>query len=205
MLPACVLAVVAGYADAVVFLRLGLFAGLMTGNTVLMGIALFSGLPWRALGHLLVILSFFVGVMGSRVARRLGLRPAVPLVYTVLMLVVAGFAADSWAGPLLASGMGAQNAAMNRFGGINLNTVYLTGNMQHLSENFVAFVWHGNEAPPAVAALAIPAAVWVCYGSGALCGAAGHAYLSWPLLVPAALLAVSLLVRVFSVPAKAAG
>jgi hypothetical protein len=35
MLPACLLALVAGYADTVGYLRYDAFAGLMTGNTIL--------------------------------------------------------------------------------------------------------------------------------------------------------------------------
>ena len=41
MLPAVLFALIAGYADAVGYLRFKAFAGMMTGNTVLMGLATF--------------------------------------------------------------------------------------------------------------------------------------------------------------------
>jgi uncharacterized membrane protein YoaK (UPF0700 family) len=49
---ASVLSIVAGYADTIGYLSFGAFAGLMTGNTVLLGIALFSHEPLHALQNL---------------------------------------------------------------------------------------------------------------------------------------------------------
>ncbi len=40
MLPASVLAIIAGYVDAVGYLHFDAFAGLMTGNTIFLGIEL---------------------------------------------------------------------------------------------------------------------------------------------------------------------
>ena len=59
---ATVLSVVAGYADAVGFMTFGAFAGAMTGNTVLLGIAVAGANFEDALRSAIVIASFLVGV-----------------------------------------------------------------------------------------------------------------------------------------------
>ena len=56
----CVLAIVAGYADAVGFLTFGAFAGAMTGNTVLLGIAL-AGADFGAAAQSVLIIAAFLG------------------------------------------------------------------------------------------------------------------------------------------------
>ena len=67
---ACLLAVVAGYADAVGFLVFNAFAGAMTGNTVLLGIALASQQFAAAAQSAGIIAAFVVGVAASALLRR---------------------------------------------------------------------------------------------------------------------------------------
>ena len=67
---ACLLAMVAGYADAVGFLTFNAFAGAMTGNTVLLGIALASRKFADAFQSAGIIVAFLVGVAASVVLRR---------------------------------------------------------------------------------------------------------------------------------------
>jgi uncharacterized membrane protein YoaK (UPF0700 family) len=59
---ACVLSVVAGYADTLGYLTFDAFAGLMTGNTVLLGIALAHGQPLQAARNAAIIVVFLSGV-----------------------------------------------------------------------------------------------------------------------------------------------
>ena len=63
MLPACLLAIVAGYADTVGYLRYDAFAGLMTGNTILLGIDVANGRAPSAAFHGGIIAVFLAGVI----------------------------------------------------------------------------------------------------------------------------------------------
>ena len=186
---ACVLAVIAGYADTIGFLRFDAFAGLMTGNTILLGIGLASAHLLRAAFYGTIIAAFLGGVLLSRALLQLGAAPWVALTLTAVLHVVCSFVDRSWAAPLLALAMGMQNAAATRFGGVSLNTVFITGNLQKLGEGLVAWLWT-RRAPSTVASdgVAIFALVWLSYALGAVLGALGHAFLAYPLLVPAAVL-----------------
>jgi len=184
-----VLAVIAGYADTIGFLRFDAFAGLMTGNTILLGIGLASAHLLRAAFYGTIIAAFLGGVLLSRALLQLGAAPWVALTLTAVLHVVCSFVDRSWAAPLLALAMGMQNAAATRFGGVSLNTVFITGNLQKLGEGLVAWLWT-RRAPSTVASdgVAIFALVWLSYALGAVLGALGHAFLAYPLLVPAAVL-----------------
>ena len=194
MLRACILAIIAGYADTVGLLRFDAFAGLMTGNTVLLGIALAEGNGLRALHYSAIILVFFVGVLTSRLLLRSHYPPALCLTLAAASLVVCTFYGMAQA-LILAFAMGTQNAAATRFGRATLNTVFITGNLQKFGEGLIGLLWPGQgrhaEAPPAV--VAIYGLAWLFYAVGALFGALGHRFLAWPLLVPAAVLPFVLL------------
>src|ERR1700688_40029 len=88
MLRACILAAVAGYADTVGYLRFNAFAGLMTGNTVLLGIALSSADPQRGLHYGAIILAFFVGVLVARTLLRFHCAPAAVLTISAATLAI---------------------------------------------------------------------------------------------------------------------
>ena len=66
---ACLLAAVGGYADAVGFLTFNAFAGAMTGNTVLLGIALATDMLADAAHSAGIIAAFLVGVAASAILR----------------------------------------------------------------------------------------------------------------------------------------
>ncbi len=51
MLQACLLAIIAGQADTVGFLRYDAFAGLMTGNTILLGLEIATAKMVGAMFH----------------------------------------------------------------------------------------------------------------------------------------------------------
>jgi uncharacterized membrane protein YoaK (UPF0700 family) len=204
MLPACILAVIAGYADTVGYLRFDAFAGLMTGNTVLLGIALASAAPWHGLHYGAIILAFFVGVLVSRTLLRFHFAPWVALTLSAAALVVCAFYEAPAGAVILAFAMGTQNAAATRFGSVTLNTVFITGNLQKFGEGIVGLLWPGQgrhaEAPPGD--VAIFGMVWVSYAVGAVLGAAAQALLARPLLAPAVILPFVLL-RWRSPPAPA--
>ncbi|MBV8649912.1 MAG: DUF1275 domain-containing protein [Alphaproteobacteria bacterium] len=205
MLRACILATVAGYVDTVGYLRFDAFGGLMTGNTVFLGIALSSGDYGLALHYGAIILAFFVGVLMARTLLRFHCQPAVVLTLSAALLVVCAFYDAPSGAIVLAFAMGAENAAATRFGRVTLNTVFITGNLQKLGEGIVGLIWPGQgrhaEAPPP-GDVAIFGLVWLSYAIGAALGAAGHAVMSRPLLLPAAVLPFVLLRR-RTVPAAA--
>jgi uncharacterized membrane protein YoaK (UPF0700 family) len=86
--------------------------------------------------------------------------------------------------------MGMQNSAANRFNGVALNTVFITGNLQKIGEGFVHWVWPLKGQPVKSDGVAIFALVWGGYAFGAVLGAIGNDFLAYPLFIPAALLPV---------------
>jgi uncharacterized membrane protein YoaK (UPF0700 family) len=186
---ACLLAVIAGYADAVGYLRYDAFAGLMTGNTILLGIEVATNKLGMAIFHASIIVVFLLGVIASRMQLRWGLQPWIALTIAAALLVVASFAEKLLAALLLAMAMGTQNSAVNRFNGVALNTVFITGNLQKLGEGLLAWAWpHQDHTASKSDGVAIFAYVWIAYAVGAALGAVGNTRLEYPLFIPAALL-----------------
>ncbi len=190
---AAVLSIVAGYADTLGFLSFGAFAGLMTGNTVLLGTALIGGAPLRALHTLAIIAAFLAGVGASARLRGMGWSLARLLVPEALALAAASFLPPAAAAPALAFGMGLQNAAATRFAGTTLNTVFLTGDLQKLTLAVVGRFGAGRP-PPAAAAprVGVLALVYAGYFAGVLLGATAHALAARPLLLAIPVLPLAL-------------
>src|SRR4051794_5436710 len=133
------LAIIAGYADTIGYLHLNAFAGLMTGNTILMGIELATAKYRQAAFHGAIIAMFLFGVIFGRIIVRAGLEVFRALLVTSGLLIVSSLSDKFWGALLLALGMGIQNSAANRFGGITLNHVFITGNLQKIGEEFGGF------------------------------------------------------------------
>jgi uncharacterized membrane protein YoaK (UPF0700 family) len=143
------LALVSGATDATGFLALGgAFTSVMTGNMVLVGVAIGSG-DASAIG---LILSAFGGyVVGAALGTRLAGAPdpddeawprqvsravAVELllfvVFAVSWWLLDGDPSTAWSVPLLAMcamALGVQSSAILRFGVPGLSTTYLTGTL----------------------------------------------------------------------------
>ena len=192
---ASILVIVAGYADAVGFLAFGAFAGAMTGNTVLLGIAL-AGTDFNAAAQsAIIIASFLVGVAASAVlGRKL---PLVAIfVIEAVAIVAAALAVPLAAAPILAFAMGLQNATMTRFAGASLNTVFLTGNLQRMMQDFVGR-FTGSTKPPKSEATesAMIVGLWAAYLGGVVAGALAHHWLTYPLLPVVLLLPLALIRR----------
>lgn len=188
MLPACLLALIAGYADTVGYLRYEAFAGLMTGNTIFLGVELAHGKWGEALFHAAIIAAFLIGVIASRVVLRFGIEAWVALCVAAVLLVICGFVEKRAAALVLPLAMGMQNSAANRFNGVALNTVFITGNIQKIGEGLLAWLWPSRDPKAKSDGLAIFAFVWFAYAFGAGLGAVANAWLSYPLLLPAAIL-----------------
>lgn len=112
---ACLLAIIAGYADAVGFLKYDTFAGLMTGNTIFLGIAVSNGKFGAAFFQFFIIAVFTAGVILARVFLRVLGRPWIPMSLVSVLLIVCGFLRRDIAAPVLALAMGVQKFGSQSF------------------------------------------------------------------------------------------
>lgn len=191
----CVLAIVAGYADAVGFLTFGAFAGAMTGNTVLLGIAL-AEMDFGAAGQsALIIAVFLLGVAASAILdRRLPLAAIFGI--EAAAIAAAALIAPVLAAPVLAFAMGLQNATMTRFAGASLNTVVLTGNLQKMMQGFLGRFGKATRPPGSDAgASTVIAGLWIAYLAGVVAGALADRWIDLPLLPVVLLLPLALVRR----------
>src|SRR3954468_2264166 len=152
------------------YLHLNAFAGLMTGNTIFMGIELATSKYSQAASHAVIILMFLIGVILGRLMIRMGAKVWLALTFTSILLVICSFAGTFFGALLLALAMGIQNSAANRFAGITLNHVFITGNLQKLGEEIAFWIWpvpgKSMKRDSIVFALA-----WVGHALGAAAGA----------------------------------
>jgi uncharacterized membrane protein YoaK (UPF0700 family) len=136
--------------DAISYLGLGhVFTAMMTGNTVLLGLALAQGEVLAALRSILALIGFTIGVFAGAIVAERESEPAEwPAAVTVALaletFILAIFAAistgfDGNGGiiiPLLialsAFAMGIQSAAVRRLGVPGIATTYITGTLTSL-------------------------------------------------------------------------
>lgn len=184
---AVLLALIAGYADTVGYLRYHAFAGLMTGNTILLGNEVATAKWEAATHHALIIALFLVGVVLAQALLRLKVDTWIALCLAASLLAVSGLLAPLPASLVLALAMGCQNSAANRFNGVALNTVFITGNIQKVGEGLMAWLWR-DPAHKTAGGYAIYGFVWLAYLAGAALGALAERLMGLPLLLPAGLL-----------------
>lgn len=196
------LAAIAGFVDAICFLRLGqAFAANMTGNLVEAGVSAAGG-HWRRAGFCAAILaSFLAGAVAARLLRRTQGLPRLPLAIEAAAMVLA---ASGWLGigavPWLAAAMALQNAAVTH-GMVSVNVVFVTGDIQQLGEG-LADVSPAQRRADRRSPLIV--AVLVCYAVGAGIGALAAPLGTIALLCPAAILAGSVVLpaRWFGLPQR---
>lgn len=146
----------------------------MTGNTVLLGIAVAQGHGDAAMRSATALAGFCVGaVLGTALAGS-----AVAFVGEgILLAALVGLGAAGLAHvPLIAvagAAMGLQTATVRRRNDTGVNVTYITGTLTTLVSSLTDRVL-GREpqAEPGSRGPALPAAVWLSYGAGALSGAA---------------------------------
>jgi uncharacterized membrane protein YoaK (UPF0700 family) len=178
-------AAIAGYTDAIGYLRYKAFAGMMTGNTVLMGLAFFHRADLPVGEYAAVLAVFFVATAITFTVLRKGCPPLVLLIVEPMALLLPEIIPGPWAIGLLVIAMGIQNPLAQRLG-LALSTTFITGDILRFAEGLVGWclLRSGKHAPFAILGIA-----WLGYAIGATLGAAGYAALRWPLLVPVAGLA----------------
>ncbi|WP_442680319.1 YoaK family protein [Sphingomonas sp. ASY06-1R] len=168
------LAALAGFVDALGFLKLGgLFVSFMSGNSTRMATGFVSGAP-ASLSAAALIGVFVAGVvMGAIVGRRAGRwRKQAVLGFLVLELAIAAGAASIAGGmrfaPLLmACAMGSANAIFQRDGEVSVGVTYMTGTLVKLGQHLAAALAGG----PRLAWLPY-LLLWLGLVVGAIAGAA---------------------------------
>ncbi len=188
---AIALALVAGYADAAGFLRFGAFAGMMTGNTVLMGIAAANRHWGEAAGFGALIATFFVAVILAQLYQHRFTRVRYALILEAALLLVCDLIKADWGVVLIVFAMGMQNAITTKVVGIRINTTFVTGVLHQFGEGVAQLCLPARLRPDASKGgpVAIYGFVWGAYAVGAAAGAIGFNTMTMPLIPPALLLA----------------
>ena len=201
------LSLAAGCVDAVGFLALGhVFVANMTGNTVLLGLAIGQWELGAALRALTALAAFIGGVAAGATILdqdredREAWPPIVTLALALELLVLIAFAfgwiraAPEPAGEatyilicLSSFAMGVQSSAVRRLGIPGVATTYITGTLTNLTEEAIGRLRSAvprQDSPssesggPSARGLMLPADVWLAYGLGAVL--AGAIVLRWP-------------------------
>jgi uncharacterized membrane protein YoaK (UPF0700 family) len=194
---ATLLTIVAGISDAVGYITMGgVFAANMTGNTVLAGIALAEGRYPDAGRHLAPLVAFFIGAMLARLLLRLWNRPMIPILLEAAVIGAMGFLplGTESAVLILAFAMGLQASAITQFGGVSVSTVVVTSTLARTADAALDHLWPAEAAKlPVVATPRLLLLTWLGYLVGAVAGGLLLHAVAWPLLVPAVLLVIVVL------------
>jgi uncharacterized membrane protein YoaK (UPF0700 family) len=189
LLWAALLAGIAGYVDAICFLRLGgAFAANMTGNLVAVGLAAAQGQWGAAAWCVSLLIAFFLGVLAARLVLRTRQSPRPSLLIEAAIITAAatdllGVAAV----PALAVAMAMQNEAVTH-GIVAVNVGFVTGDIQSLGERLVAETVPG-QARKRETQVPIVLTILVFYAAGAAIGALAARWDAAALILPAAVLA----------------
>ncbi len=142
----------AGYVDALGFLKLGgFFVSFMSGNSTRLGVGLATGWGPATLPAILIGL-FIVGVvLGSLVGRAAitptRRRPAV-LGFVTLLLAAAAVLEETGLGfgavATMTLAMGAENALFERDGEVSIGLTYMTGTLVKLGQRITDALLGGN-------------------------------------------------------------
>ncbi len=148
---AAALSGVAGYIDAIGFLKLGgFFVSFMSGNSTRLGVGLATG-HWAAAATALSLIGLFVAgvVLGALVARGVGEeRRSVVMGFEAVLLasaaglIMAGFDRVGVAAMVLA--MGVENAVFQRNGDVGVGLTYMTGALVKAGQRIAAALTGGD-------------------------------------------------------------
>jgi len=199
------LAVGAGVVDALSYLGLGkVFTANMTGNTVLLGVAVATGNGADAARSGVALGSFCVGVAAGVALTRTrrpwprAVAPALWLEAAALSLLLVLWAAAGVASTrfvlVAAAGvaMGSQSAAVRGSDVRGVNTTFMTSTLMNAIARTVLRI---RGIPESDEGPSLPAAAWVVYGVAALAGALiEHAWGAVVVAVPLAIVCAIALV-----------
>ena len=148
---AAALSGVAGYVDAIGFLKLGgFFVSVMSGNSTRLGVGLATGHVQAAVTVLSIVALFVAGVvLGALLARRVGegRRSAMLMLEAGLLtagagLFMAGLDTAGVAAVVLA--MGSENAVFQRNGDVGVGLTYMTGTLVKAGQRIAAALTGGD-------------------------------------------------------------
>jgi uncharacterized membrane protein YoaK (UPF0700 family) len=189
---------VAGFVNTVGFFDLHVYPGIMTGNTVQLGISLARS-DWHLFSlTALTIACFFVGGLAGSVIRHHLKRPPLELIIMAVLLLAAtpvrtrannGIPLELG---LLAMAMAMQGETVSRIGTVSVQTVVVTNNLLHFADALVgrflsaraATEGQGTHSRPTVTEVAIPGCAWASYSIGACAGVLAIVTVRAPLLFP---------------------
>jgi uncharacterized membrane protein YoaK (UPF0700 family) len=188
LLWAALLAGIAGYVDAICYLRLGgAFAANMTGNLVEVGIGIAAGQWIWAAWCASLIAAFLAGILAARLLLRTHRSPRLSL------LIEAGIVAAAATGtlglaavPVLAAAMAMQNEAVTH-GVVTVNVAFITGDIQRLGERLVGETVPGQPHKRENQRRLI-LTILVCYALGAAAGTLCTRWAAAALILPAVVL-----------------
>ncbi len=172
---AIALAALAGYVDAIGFLRLGgFFVSFMSGNSTRLAVGIARGSAPALIAGPLIGLFVLGAIAGSLVAASAAARRkvAVLALVTALLGAAAGMAAighDRSAIAALALAMGAENAVFRRDGEVSIGVTYMTGALVKLAQG-IADVMLGRSRWGWLPYLLL----WLGLVAGATAGAAAY-------------------------------
>ena len=149
------LATSSGLIDAVLYMRHGhVFAYAMTGNFVLLGIAISTGHVRDVVQHVSPIVGFFCGVLAGKFMLRFHRAYSLPfaILLQLILLTGAGFVASRLSSQVLVLGLAISGAVIittvRRVGDIPFNITFMTGNLRSVFESaFDALVPTSTSAP----------------------------------------------------------
>ena len=190
LLTASLMGYTSGYATSNTKVRFNTFGGMMTGNTVKLGIAMQQE-TWDWAGvYFCCILLFFLGTIASLfMIQKLGesAQHAFLLVFCGMFVLVDGLALAvdttpeeyniyaSLVSTLACFALGAQNLLSQKSGVVKANTTFMTGNIQKMAEA----LWNawdkrkaGGLKPAEQRAAWLLFCTWFMYVVGGVCGAA---------------------------------
>ena len=190
---AALLAGIAGYVDAICYLRLGgAFAANMTGNLVEVGLAVARG-QWKlAIWCASLLVAFLLGILAARLVLRIQHSARLSLLLEAAIIVVAATGVLGIAAvPVLAAAMALQNEAVTH-GIVALNVGFITGDLQRIGERLIPAA-EPAEPRKRNNRVALLLTILFFYAAGAAIGALLARWGEGALILPAALLAAAVL------------
>ncbi|WP_297511439.1 YoaK family protein [uncultured Caulobacter sp.] len=180
---------VAGYVDAIGFLKLGgFFVSFMSGNSTRLGVAVATG-RWVAAATALSLVVSFVGgvVLGALTARAFGENRRSPVLLLEACLLAAGatllaLGFDTAGVTAVALAMGAENAVFQRGGDVAVGLTYMTGALVKAGQRIAGALAGGQPADWGRYVL-----LWIGLACGGALGALGYlrmgALALWPAVI----------------------
>jgi uncharacterized membrane protein YoaK (UPF0700 family) len=192
-LRAALLCLIAGYVDIIGYIELGgVFAANMTGNSVLLVLAMARGEGFRVVSYVATLAAFLGGAIIASLLRRATRRPLLPLVAAAALVLLDALVSAPPLAQLviLATAMGLQGAAITRFGPTSLQTVVVTGTMIRLADNLAALAMPEERNEGTAGAGLLDALAWLAYIAGAALAIAARSVMTRPLILGAVALLV---------------